>query len=97
MLFLKEEEMPEAYKIWGTHFKNWQVRGPYVLHWKMLGRWTVSFFPLVSRQQEAWGRSLGLEDPLEKGMVIHSSIAAWRILWTEEPGRLQFTGSHSRT
>ena len=33
--------------------------------------------------------SLGLEDPLEGGMAVHSSILAWRILWTEEPGRLQ--------
>ena len=34
-------------------------------------------------------QSLGLEDPLNKGMATHSSILAWRILWTEEPGRLQ--------
>ena len=39
--------------------------------------------------------SLSWEDPLEKGMAIHSSILAWRIPWTEEPGGLQFTGSHS--
>ena len=38
-------------------------------------------------------RSLGREDPLEKEMATHSSILAWRISWTEEPGRLQFTGS----
>ena len=38
-------------------------------------------------------RSLGREDPLEKEMVTHSSILAWRIPWTEEPGRLQPTGS----
>jgi len=36
--------------------------------------------------QESWGRSLGWEDPLEKGMASHSSILAWRIPWTEEPG-----------
>ena len=35
--------------------------------------------------QETWVRSLGWEDPLEKGMVTHSSILAWEILWTEEP------------
>ena len=39
--------------------------------------------------QETWGRPLGLEDPLEKGMVTHSNILAWRIPWTEQPGRLQ--------
>ena len=41
-------------------------------------------------------RSLGQEDPLEKEMVTHSSILAWRIPWTEEPGRLQSTESHSQ-
>ena len=38
-------------------------------------------------------RSLGQEDPLEKGMATHSSILAWRIPWTEEPGGLQSMGS----
>ena len=42
---------------------------------------------------ETWVQSLGQEDPLEKGMATHSSILAWRILWTEEPGRLQSRGS----
>ena len=37
--------------------------------------------------------SLGWEDPLEKEMATHSNILAWRIIWTEEPGRLQSTGS----
>ena len=37
-------------------------------------------------------RSLGQEDPLEEGMATHSSVLAWRIPWTEEPGRLQSTG-----
>ena len=39
-------------------------------------------------------QSLGPEDPLEKEMVNHSSILAWKIPWTEEPGRLQSVGSH---
>ena len=42
---------------------------------------------------ETWVRSLGWEDPLEKGMATHSSILAWRIPWTEEPGGLQSMGS----
>ena len=41
---------------------------------------------------ETWVRSLGQEDPLEKGMASNSSILAWRIPWTEEPGRLQSMG-----
>ena len=36
--------------------------------------------------QETWVRSLGQKDPLEKGMATHSTILAWRIPWTEEPG-----------
>ena len=43
--------------------------------------------------QETWVQSLGQEDPLEKGMVTHSSIFAWRIPWTEELGGLQTIGS----
>ena len=43
--------------------------------------------------QETWVQFLGVEDPLEKGMAIHSSILAWRIPWTEKPGRLQSMGS----
>ena len=43
--------------------------------------------------QETWVRSLGWEDPIEKGMATRSSIPAWRIQWTEEPGGLQSMGS----
>ena len=42
---------------------------------------------------DTWVRSLGQEDPLEKGMATHSSILAQRIPWTEEPSRLQAMGS----
>ena len=47
--------------------------------------------------QEIWVPSLGQEDPLEEGMASHSSILAWRIPWTEEPGGLQSVGSQSWT
>ena len=53
---------------------------------------TVKRLPTM---QETQVQSLGQEDPLEKGMDTHSSILAWRIPWTEEPGRLQFMGSQS--
>ena len=43
--------------------------------------------------QEMWVRFPGWEDPLEEGMATHSKILAWRIPWTEEPGRLQSMGS----
>ena len=45
--------------------------------------------------QETWVHFLGWEDPLENGMATHSSILAWRIPWTEEPGGLQSLGSQS--
>jgi len=47
----------------------------------------------MKEMQEAQVRSLGWEDPLEEGMATHSSILAWRMPWTEEPGWLQSTGS----
>ena len=49
--------------------------------------------PAMQKTQETLVRSLGGEDPLEEEMAIHSSILAWRIPWTEEPGRLQSLGS----
>ena len=55
---------------------------------------TVKHLPTM---QETWVRSLVREDPLEKEMVTHSSILAWKIPWTEEPSRLQSVGSPSRT
>ena len=47
----------------------------------------------LSTMQETPVRSLGWEDPLEKEMAIHSSTIAWKIPWTEKPGRLQSMGS----
>ena len=47
----------------------------------------------LSTMRETRVQSLGQEDPLEKEMVIHSSTIAWKIPWTEEPGRLQSMGS----
>ena len=41
----------------------------------------------MAPMQETWVRSLSQEDPLEKGMATHSNILAWRIPWTEKPGR----------
>ena len=49
----------------------------------------------LSAMQETWVRSLGWEDPLEKEMAPHSSTIAWKIPWTEEPGRLQSMASLS--
>ena len=55
---------------------------------------------MVKKLPTAWEsqvRSLDREDPLEKGMETHSSILAWEVSWTEEPGGLQSMGSQSWT
>ena len=58
----------------------------YTSKWASLMAQLVKNLPAV---QEIWVQSLGWEDPLEKGTAAHSSILAWRIPWTEEPGGLQ--------
>ena len=55
---------------------------------------SVNHLPAI---QETWVQFLGWEDPLEKEMATHSSILAWRIPWTEEPGGLQSMGHKSWT
>ena len=65
----------------------------------ILFKWTfwvaqmVKNMPAMHQTQETWIWSLGREDPLVEEMVTHSSILAWRIPWTEEPGGLQSMGS----
>ena len=53
----------------------------------------IKNLPATAGDVETWVQSLGQEDPLEEGMATHSSILAWRILWTEEPGGLWSKGS----
>ena len=59
-------------------------------HWGSLVAQVVKRLPAM---QETQVRSLGREDPLEKEMATHSSTLAWKMPWTEEPGRLQSMGS----
>ena len=61
--------------------------------WRLRASLVAQRLKHVPPMQETWVRSLGQEDPLEKEMVTHSSILAWRIPWMEEPGRLQSMGS----
>ena len=63
---------------------------PYPSHQASLVAQSVKNLPAV---QETWVQSLNWEDPLEKGMAIHSSILAWKMPWTQELGRLQSMGS----
>ena len=51
----------------------------------------------LPEKQETWVQSLGLEDPLEKGMATHSNILAWRIPWREEAGGLVHGVAKSQT
>ena len=66
------------------------IECPKNLYWTSLITQLVKNLP---EMQETRVRFLGQEDPLEKEMTIHSSILAWEIPWTEEPGRLQSMGS----
>ena len=52
-------------------------------YWASLVAQAVKNLPAM---QETWVQSLGQEDPLEEGMTTHSSVLAWRVPWTEEPG-----------
>ena len=61
--------------------------------WAFLVAQMVKNLPAMQEMQETLVQSLGWEDPMEKGMATHSSILAWKIQWTEKPGRLQFMGS----
>ena len=54
----------------------------------------VKNLPASAGDTETQAQSLSREDPLEEGMATHSSILAWRMPWTEEPGRLRSIGSH---
>ena len=62
---------------------------PYFLLWASLVVETVKNLPAMWKTQV---QSLNWEDPLKKGMATHSSILAWKIPWTEEPGGLQSMG-----
>ena len=60
---------------------------------RFLGGSAVKNPPAMQETQETWVCSRGWEDPLEEEMATHSSVLAWRIPWTEEPGGLQSIGS----
>ena len=62
------------------------------VHWITNNRPSAMTVKNPPAMGEIWVWSLGWEDPLEKGMATHSSILAWRIPWTEEPGGLQSMG-----
>ena len=72
--------------------KNLQVNFKQCPLWaSQVAQW-VKNLPAMQETLEIWVRFWGQEDPLEEGTATHSSILAWRFLWTEEPGKPQSTG-----
>ena len=70
----------------------------FFLAWKSIRDWpntslVAQMVKCLSTMQETRVRSLGWEDPLEKEMAVYSRTIAWKVPWTEEPGRLQSMGS----
>ena len=76
----------------GTGKRERLVLNGISLHMYTLHCFFLNFLFYIRVVQEAWVRPLGQKDPLEKGMATHPSILAWRIPWTEEPGRLLSMG-----
>ena len=78
-LVLKRDGRKEIRYRGATRFQPARTGASLVAHWLRI------HLP-VQGIQETWVQFLGQEDPLEKGMATHSSILAWKILWTEKPG-----------
>ena len=98
-LFLPSGEEPFSYGYGGTGKKSTNSRFENYGD-KFAENDVIGCFARIKRlhaMHETRVRFLSWEDPLEKEMATHSSIRAWRIPWTEEPGGLQSTGLQSRT
>ena len=98
------EEVSNGYFVANGKTSIWKAKINNIVSFEEQSFYFMYYVPhiahLVSRMvknlpsmQETRVQSLGQEDPLEKGMAAHSSILAWRVPWTEEPGRPQSTGS----
>ena len=94
---LLQHHSSKASILWHPGFFMVQLSHSYMT---IVGKVMFLLFHMLSRlvknltaMQETWVQSLGWDDPLENEMAAHSSLLAWRIPWTEEPGRLQSMGS----
>ena len=83
-----------------AHFLPWNIFWLLCFHSTFMPSFWYQWASLVTQMvknlpavEETWVQSLSWQDPLQKGMATHSSILAWRIPWTEEPGGLQLMGS----
>ena len=100
--FMGTHHSVQIWRLRGIFFKKvsliWNLKiqmNPEVevkLEW-LTGGWVAQTVKRLSAKQETQVRSLGWEDPQEKEMAAHSSILAWKIPWTAEPGRLLSMGS----
>ena len=99
---LQESDMTEGLAILSKRLDNIEtLNGKYTSESGLSVFLRVSFFSCLMAQTvncqpaiwETWVRSLDREDPLEKEMATYSSTLAWKVPWTEEPGRLQSMGS----
>ena len=86
---IRAQGQQQSFFLWGPHINPFEKKSNPVETQASLVVQKVKNLPSMQEIQ-VW--SLGQEDPLEKEMATHSSILAWRILWTEEPGRLQSMG-----
>ena len=89
----QQTALEDAPKIWRKHGTYWTSQGE--LEAAYLDEWASLMAQMVENppaMQETWVRSMCQEDLLEEEMASHSSVLAWRIPWTEEPGRLQSMG-----
>ena len=75
---------------------GWDGLGYWELHIQTEASLVAQPVKNTPAMQKTWVQFLGGEDPLEKKMATHSSIGAWRIPWTEEPGKLQSMGCRVR-
>ena len=74
------------------HLSNWELKTQFNNYDKFRVSLVAQMVKSLPAIQETWVQSLGWEDHLEKEMATYSSILAWKIPWTEEPGRLQSMG-----
>ena len=89
--FLDANNLQEEHAL-GSPYFNMQLLHHSACLWGLPHGSVGKNFPVVQETLEMWAQSLGWEDPLEEEMATHSSTLAWKIPWTEEPGRLLSMG-----
>ena len=99
--FKNQEKSSKSALPWGYHMDTCICSSIFAINYgryraSQVVQWVKNLLAMPETQ-ETQVQSLGWEDPLEEGIETHSSILAWKIPWTEEPGRLQSRVTKSRT